>query len=282
MATTEHQETSSQADRTEQEILYTPAQFAIATQEVDHDLDDIFGPSLSPKFPIAPQFSRKSIDPALIMQSPDLAQAHFYPDPSHHVNQAPVGSFFENAAPFYGAPYQRRQDPRQGVPFNQRNSPQNIPGPSQTSPQGPSQSALLGVKTQTTYGNSQIHPPSQLQKPEPHIPTEYQRPQNAQPQFTRPDSDYESSSDESKSKSRTSSQSGNRGCFEDDKSRELKPDSTYSVEEIEQYLFKHLQNWKPSEYNPKLGGMTLWIQREPNLSYDSWGNSPAIGCRLKG
>ena len=44
---------------------------------------------------------------------------------------------------------------------------------------------------------------------------------------------------------------------------ELNPRQTYSVEEIKSYLFKHPLHQTPQGYNPKKGGLILWIQRHP-------------------
>lgn len=300
-----HHETSVDG---EVERLFTPGQLETGLQGLDCDfnldLDKIFGRCVTPEFPLAPQFPSECIDPALMMKSPDLAQSpipdfllssqpqskfidpalimksldlvhspinkthtdlplanthqtphlisqprHFYHDPSQSI-QASVGPYFNKAAPSYEAQYERRQEPllyvnahlQHGAPFNQRYPSQNIP---------PSQPEFIrpGFNTGTPLDTSKIRGSSLGI-----ICNDY-RPLGKVPESW--------------------------DCFGYDEYGALKPGSTYSVEEIHRYLFSNPQHSTSGVYNPKLSGLTLWIQRTPHLDDCSHSDSSACECRFK-
>ena len=62
---------------------------------------------------------------------------------------------------------------------------------------------------------------------------------------------------------------------------ELEPGRTYSALEIVQYLYKHPKHQIGDTYNPKLGGLTLWIQRTPPDSSLAHGHPEAGLCRFE-
>ncbi|MCJ1462497.1 hypothetical protein MMC07_001099 [Pseudocyphellaria aurata] len=70
-------------------------------------------------------------------------------------------------------------------------------------------------------------------------------------------------------------------CFEYNANGELEPDRTYSAEEIERYLFQNPQHFTPNGYSPKLGGLTLWIQRAPRRADQCHKDHLGYKCRFK-
>lgn len=62
---------------------------------------------------------------------------------------------------------------------------------------------------------------------------------------------------------------------------ELEPGRTYSALEIVRYLYRNPKNHVGETYNPKLGGLKLWIQRTPPDSSLAHGHSEAGLCRFE-
>lgn len=62
---------------------------------------------------------------------------------------------------------------------------------------------------------------------------------------------------------------------------ELNPGRTYSAEELVRYLYSNPQNHVGETYNPKLGGLTLWVQRTPRDLAAEYGHPEACLCRFE-
>lgn len=62
---------------------------------------------------------------------------------------------------------------------------------------------------------------------------------------------------------------------------ELNPGRTYSVKELVRYLYSNPQNHVGETYNPKLGGLTLWVQRTPQDFAAEYGHPEACLCRFE-
>ena len=70
--------------------------------------------------------------------------------------------------------------------------------------------------------------------------------------------------------------------FEYNSFGELKPGQTYSAHELVRYLYTNPQHHVFGEtYNPKLGGLTLWVQRTPEDFANDYGNPEAGLCRFQ-
>lgn len=61
---------------------------------------------------------------------------------------------------------------------------------------------------------------------------------------------------------------------------ELQPGRTYTAGELVRYLYSNPQNYVGETYNPKLGGLTLWIQRTPQNFDAEYGHPDAGLCRF--
>lgn len=61
---------------------------------------------------------------------------------------------------------------------------------------------------------------------------------------------------------------------------ELEPGKTYSTDEIKRYLYRNPQHYLDETYNPKFGGLTVWIQRTPQDSALKLGHAEAGLCRF--
>ena len=63
---------------------------------------------------------------------------------------------------------------------------------------------------------------------------------------------------------------------------ELKAGQTFTVEEVYTYLYHHpLHTLSNGQFNPKKGGLKLWIQRNPADSKSRYGESCSSRCRFK-
>lgn len=62
---------------------------------------------------------------------------------------------------------------------------------------------------------------------------------------------------------------------------ELNPGRTYSAQELVRYLYSNPQNHVGETYNPKLGGLTLWVQRTPQDFATDYGHPEAALCRFQ-
>lgn len=63
---------------------------------------------------------------------------------------------------------------------------------------------------------------------------------------------------------------------------ELKAGQTFTVEEVYTYLYHHhLHTLSNGQFNPKKGGLKLWIQRNPSDSKDRYGENCSSRCRFK-
>lgn len=70
--------------------------------------------------------------------------------------------------------------------------------------------------------------------------------------------------------------------FEYNSFGELQPGRTYSAQELVRYLYTNPQNHVFGEtYNPKLGGLTLWVQRTPEDFANDYGHPEAGLCRFQ-
>ena len=74
---------------------------------------------------------------------------------------------------------------------------------------------------------------------------------------------------------------GNWDIFGYNSFGELEAGRTYSAQEIVRYLYSNPQHHVGETYNPKLGGLTLWIQRTPQDSTVGYGHTKAGLCRFK-
>lgn len=70
-------------------------------------------------------------------------------------------------------------------------------------------------------------------------------------------------------------------AFEYNSFGELEPGRAYSAEELLRYLYCNPQHQIGENYNPKLGGFTLWIQRTPCGPAFGYGHPEANLCRFK-
>lgn len=62
---------------------------------------------------------------------------------------------------------------------------------------------------------------------------------------------------------------------------ELNPGRTYSALELVRYLYSNPQNHVGETYNPKLGGLTLWVQKTPQDFATDYGHPEAALCRFQ-
>ena len=63
---------------------------------------------------------------------------------------------------------------------------------------------------------------------------------------------------------------------------ELKAGQIFTVDEVYTYLYHHpLHTLSNGQFNPKKGGLKLWIQRNPSDSKDRYGESCSSRCRFK-
>lgn len=69
--------------------------------------------------------------------------------------------------------------------------------------------------------------------------------------------------------------------FEYNSFGELNPGRTYSALELVRYLYSNPQNQVGETYNPKLGGLTLWIQKTPQDFATDYGHPEAALCRFQ-
>lgn len=62
---------------------------------------------------------------------------------------------------------------------------------------------------------------------------------------------------------------------------ELEPGRTYSAQDMVQYLYRNPKHRVGETYSPKLGGLTLWIQRTPHKTTLRHGHPKASLCRFE-
>lgn len=72
----------------------------------------------------------------------------------------------------------------------------------------------------------------------------------------------------------------NWNVFKYNKYGELTPGRLYSASDLRRYLFAHPLHQTPNGYDPKQGGLTLWIQKTPSDSLHRYGNAEAARCRF--
>lgn len=71
------------------------------------------------------------------------------------------------------------------------------------------------------------------------------------------------------------------GRFKYNEFGELTPGDVFTVEELQTYLFTHPLHTKDGIYQPKNGGLTIWIQRNPSDSKNRYGDVSSARCRFK-
>ncbi|MCJ1422921.1 hypothetical protein MMC29_000801 [Sticta canariensis] len=223
------------------------------------------------------------------LQEP-LSSVNFYPQYDASFNQINPSEFILEPSqdPLQGPPQLTELGLDTQTPFKQINPSEFVLEPSQDPFQGPPQLNELGLNTQTPYNKSQIDPLPQHQSSV--------KPQDlSQPQFIRPGfyigTPFDTSEFRSLSPSSREIVCNNYpplenapACwdyFEYNQHGELKPGNIYSVEEIEWYLFRNPKHLTPFGYFPKLGGLTLWIQRAPNPEKHCHSDPSVLRCRLK-
>ncbi|KAL8791819.1 MAG: hypothetical protein Q9195_005555 [Heterodermia aff. obscurata] len=70
------------------------------------------------------------------------------------------------------------------------------------------------------------------------------------------------------------------GRFKYNEFGELQPGDFFTKEEMRTYLFDHYLHYSGGDYNPKEGGLKLWIQRNPADSKNRYGHPCAARCRF--
>lgn len=70
------------------------------------------------------------------------------------------------------------------------------------------------------------------------------------------------------------------GRFKYNEFGELQPGDFFTRDEMRTYLFDHYLHTSGGTYNPKEGGLKLWIQRNPADSKNRYGHSCAARCRF--
>ena len=73
----------------------------------------------------------------------------------------------------------------------------------------------------------------------------------------------------------------NWDIFEYNSFGELSPGRTYTPQELVRYLYSNPQHHVGETYNPKLGGLTLWVQRTPEDFAADYGHPEAALCRFQ-
>lgn len=69
--------------------------------------------------------------------------------------------------------------------------------------------------------------------------------------------------------------------FEYNSFGELSPGRTYTPQVLVRYLYSNPQNHVRETYTPKLGGLTLWVQRTPGDFCGNYGHPEAALCRFQ-
>lgn len=274
-------------------------------ETVSKELDAIFGPSVSPIFPSSfPSPPRMYNEPAQVPEFPELSETevneiytdpwlannthqtpdfsprtpYFYPDPSLNLDQKSIGPYFikrqepERSVNSY---------PQQNVFVNQQDPLPFIPWRSQSPIPQPTQ---LDLDTTSPDDKYQTNPLSRY-------PSPAQSKNSSQPQSRQSSFDIGTPFDPSEVEDSPQeivcndyAQLENTpvrwSCFEYNHYGELRPGSVYSVEEIEQFLFSNPQHFTSHGYSPKLGGLTLWIQRAPRPENHCHNDLSAVQCRL--
>ncbi|MCJ1422816.1 hypothetical protein MMC29_000696 [Sticta canariensis] len=278
--------------------------------------DAISKPNLSPDFSfLFPSPPHECNEPAQAPVSPELSQTqvneiyadpwlannkhqtqdfspqprYFYPDPSVNVNQNPVDPYFINAAPVSGAQYQQRQElepsvnayPQYNILPDQKHPSQIKPEQSQCPLPQPTQ---LDFDTTTPDDKSRTSLLSQHESP---VQSQnFSQPQSRLSSFDIETpfgpSEFEDSPREIVCNDYPPLESApvRWDCFEYNQHGELKSGSTYSVEEIERFLFRNPRHFTSHGYSPKHGGLTLWIQQAPRPKNHCHKDLSAVQCLL--
>ena len=271
-------------------------------ENVSKELDALFGPNTSPDFPFSvPSPPRECNEPAQIPVYPELSQTelngietgprlanqrdqtsdfspqprYFYPDPSLIVNQNLVGPYFVNAAPVSWPQYQQHQEPEPSV----RAYPEHdvLPWRSRSPLLQPTQ---LDLNTTTTDDKSRTDLLSHYQSPVQSQNSSWSSfdigTPSDPPEFKDPPREIVCNE-----YSPLVSTPVRWDCFEYNRHGELKSGRMYSVGEIERFLFRNPRHFTSHGYSPKLGGLTLWIQRAPHPKKHCHNNFSAVKCRLE-